>query len=130
MKVVVVVVVMAGLAASLPVDHDKSIKDQVKDLKEMGCQPVLKKVRVADLLHSADDLVDMLTFYPQVVAVRQCVEDCSFCGTNHGVIHGRCVATGSHDKTIVVAYYDNSTPTKKLHRKLTVVEHTQCGCSR
>lgn len=122
-----VVMVMTGLVATHP-HYNKRIKDQMKELKDLGCQPVLQKVRVAELLHETDDLTDMLMFFPQAVVVRRCIEDCSFCGSNHGVLGGRCVPTGNQEKTFVVAYITRETPPKKLYRTLTVTEHTQCEC--
>lgn len=88
-----VVMVMTGLVAT-HLHYNKRIKDQMKELKDLGCQPVLQKVRVVELLHETDDLTDMLMFFPQAVVVRRCIEDCSFGGYSDGVLGGRCVPTG------------------------------------
>ncbi|KAG7161881.1 putative PDGF/VEGF domain-containing protein 2 [Homarus americanus] len=125
--VVWVVLAMVNHAVSLP-SHHLSIVKQVEELQELGCQPVLKKVKVTDLLDPADDLVDMIMFYPHAVAVRRCDEDCSYCGNNHGSIRGHCIATASEKKSFVVAYYDLSLPPKKHHRMMTAIVHTKCSC--
>ncbi|KAG7155465.1 putative PDGF/VEGF domain-containing protein 4 [Homarus americanus] len=125
--VVGVVLLTLGSAVSLPANNH-IIENQVKELQDMGCKPVMQKVLVVDLLDETDDLIEMLYFYPQAVAVRRCVEDCSFCGNNHGKIKGRCVASSREEKTFVVTYYENTSPPTKHQRTMTTVEHTQCGC--
>lgn len=108
--------------------HIANIKQQVKDLQFLGCKPMLKKVRLTELLDPHDTLPDSILFFPQAVAVRRCIEDCSFCGNLGGTVTGVCLPVTKEEKTFSVAYIDHSL--KRQHRQMSVEEHTECACQR
>lgn len=125
---VVALVVAVSIASASPVRHEDHMKRQMVKLKSLGCQPQLQKMKIMDLVGPQDNLMDMQYYFPHAVVVRRCVEECSFCGNDKGTITGRCVAKSSEEKQFIVAYFDNSSPPNKHHKKIMAVEHTSCGC--
>lgn len=132
----VVAVAVMSLGEAAPAENafvkkaHERLMQQKKELKSLGCQPVLKKVSVVEQLEFHDDLADK-TFFPRTVALRRCMENCGFCGNHHlGREEGRCVPDpkGVNLRQLVMFYYDD-TSGKKVYREVEIEEHTACMCA-
>ncbi|KAK8737470.1 hypothetical protein OTU49_004506 [Cherax quadricarinatus] len=107
--------------------YDDLLTRQQLDLKSMGCQPVLQKVVLADQLEVHDDLVDY-RFFPEVVAVNRCLEECSFCGSHRlGKQKGHCLPDPENvtERPFIVFYIEGG---ERHYREVLVTEHASCSC--
>lgn len=107
--------------------YNEMLKLQQHELKSLGCQPVLQKVVLADQLEVHDDLADK-RFFPEVVAVNRCLEECSFCGSHSlGKTKGRCLPDPESvlERQYVVFYFEGG---ERHYREVLVPEHASCMC--
>lgn len=115
---------VGGRSVSSPKKEAK-IERQLKRLKKMACQPVLKKVYVLQELAEYNELIDkrLLT---NVVAIRRCDDSCSYCGTDKGLEVKRCQKAKWRRKRFHVIYFDDNG--RRHHSHFRAEEHTQCEC--
>ncbi|KAK8737471.1 hypothetical protein OTU49_004507 [Cherax quadricarinatus] len=107
--------------------YDEILVKQQLDLKSLGCHPVLQTVLLADQLEVHDDLIDY-RFFPEVVAVNRCLEECSFCGSDRlGKQKGRCLPDleNVRERPVIVFYIDGG---ERHYREVLVTEHASCSC--
>nr|XP_045620178.1 uncharacterized protein LOC123771620 [Procambarus clarkii] len=105
--------------------EDKAFERQVKQLLKMRCKPRLTKVFVANEIGEADEKKDK-DLFPQVVAVKRCDHNCSYCGDNAGREAKTCVAARTKIKNFTIRYYDDSQ--HRQYFKLPITEDTKCHC--
>lgn len=126
---ILVVVVMAGFYVDgLPVTttshHQENLHNQTEILKEMGCEPIYKKIAVIDLISPEDKLRDELLI-PNVLGVLRCDDSCSYCGGDLGLEMKKCLPEERKSKTFSVSYYEGG---HKKYFSLSAEEHLKCSC--
>lgn len=104
----------------------QEIRRQNNILKNLTCEPKAMAVSVSSITDFSNDVTDK-TYFPQVVAVNRCLQDCSFCG-NHftGEKTGTCVPDETGNHTVVVSYKGEGG--RQLIQKIPVLEHKTCKC--
>lgn len=103
------------------------IQKQLKRLRRMLCEPVLRKIYVKTLLSEFNTLHDkrLLT---NVVAIRRCDDSIGFCGRNFtGTETQSCEKTKWKFKKFQVIYFGDNGKRRYAHFK--AEEHEKCGCN-
>lgn len=112
-------------------EHEASyiIHEQRKELKSLQCIPKPAVVKIADNLEYHDALKDE-EYFPKVVVVNRCLEDCTFCGDAHmGIPKGSCQPDerAIEKRSIIAFYYKEG---RKKFQEVLIPEHTACRCSK
>ncbi|MPC33141.1 hypothetical protein E2C01_026484 [Portunus trituberculatus] len=113
----------------LPSDRNTylMLKNQKEALEKLKCEPKAVWVTIESQLEFHDDLADK-DFFPMVVSVKRCLEECSFCGNAAlGVPSKKCKPKDIVDRDIVVKLpYDE----QESSRFITIKEHKSCASSQ
>ncbi|XP_042234834.1 uncharacterized protein LOC121874671 isoform X1 [Homarus americanus] len=111
-------------ATTSGMDWEKQkIEQELKELREVGCQPTQQVMHLSTLLTPDDNLADKRTLKPEWVVVRRCLSTFSYCP---GPRRCRPAPGTERNKTIVVYAQDEDGSFGYHQRK--VVEHTSCSC--
>ena len=125
--VTLIAAVCLASVSSLPSNKDTHLmlKNQMQDLKKLVCEPKSVWVTIESQLEPHDDLADK-DFYPIVVAVKRCLEQCSFCGNGaFGYYDKKCKVKDIVEREVVVKLmYERAENT----RFVTIKEHESCEC--
>ena len=102
-------------------------REQMKYLKQIGCQPILRQYKVAWLLDSQDTRRDEIII-PTVVALRRCSGHNGFCGFRKmGVISEKvCKATSEREK--LVRFWIRRDRGRYEGYSVKTIEHDECEC--
>lgn len=108
--------------------HEERLISQKEKLESLGCKPVYQVVNIIDHLKEHDDLHDKM-FFPQVVAVKRCIESFGFCGHHTlGKTEGRCLPDPEGEEVLRVSLF-HIVGGNRNYREMVIKEHSSCKCS-
>lgn len=107
--------------------YETKIERQLNNLEKMGCRPRWKKVTVKTLLDDQNELYDQLRLVPEVVLVKRCIPECSYCGDYMGGMEtAECTSTKNNTMKFPVRYYNSLG--KRQYHIISLYQHTACAC--
>jgi len=97
------------------------LQKQLADLNKVGCRPRLTVVRVRDQLKNDDPIQNDKHLHPEMIAVKRCLPESSFCGDSEGRPTQSCTPIKKRTKVVMLE-------TSSQQKLIQVEEHAQCGC--
>ncbi|CAL4113375.1 unnamed protein product [Meganyctiphanes norvegica] len=94
---------------------------QMEELNALGCQLRTTVVNVRDQLKTVE-LQNDKELHPELIAVKRCIPERSFCGDSEGRPTKSCLPIMKHMKEVVVV------TSAAQYKIIEVEEHSQCGC--
>ncbi|KAG0712436.1 hypothetical protein GWK47_018461 [Chionoecetes opilio] len=121
---ILVVVALLLFAGTCVADEESMLREQRTALAKLQCEPKETWAYIGSHLPVHDDLLNK-DYYPHVVTVRRCLEECSFCGDPiTGVSDKTCQVDTTGPKRVVVRLFNDD----ELTRNITLIEHKTCKC--